>query len=53
MSLRKEVKMVRNNINGTGRQKKIRKLRKKVRKEVFSLTDFPQNIKNPLDLTGG
>ena len=38
--------MVNNN-----RQKKIRKLRKKVRKEVFSLTSFPQNIKNPLDLT--
>ncbi len=40
--------MARNNF----RQKKIKKLRKKVRKEVFSLTDFPQNIKNPLDLTG-
>ena len=43
--------MARKNLIVTKR-KSIRKLRKKVRKEVFSLTDFPQNIKNPLDLTG-
>ena len=42
--------MARNNLIVTKR-KKIRKLRKKVRKEVFSLTSFPQNIDNPLDLT--
>lgn len=33
------------------RGKKIRKLRKKVRKEVFSLTSFPRNIDDGLDLT--
>ena len=34
------------------RRKNIRKLRKKVRKELFSLTSFPLNIDDPLDLTG-
>ncbi len=43
--------MAKNNFVST-RQKKIRKLRKKVRKEVFSLTSFPQNIDDPLDLIG-
>ena len=42
--------MARRNLIVTKR-KNLRKLRKKVRKEVFSLTSFPQNIKNPLDLT--